>query len=416
MIIRQRVVGAIGLLTLLLAGADWPRFRGPQGAGISADTGLPTTWSATENVVWKTAMPGFGSSTPITLDEKIFLTCYSGYGLDGRKPGNQKNLKLHLLCVDRNSGRILWDSPMLARIPEQEFSGFIARHGYASSTPVTDGRDVYVHWGRSGAAAYDLQGTQLWVKDLGSNTHHYGSAASPILAGNLLIVNASIESGTLFGLDKRTGEVVWKVDGIAESRSTPAVIKLQDGREELILSAKDKTRAINPLTGRLLWTCDSARTHVVPMTVVDGDVVFITGGRTPITMAVRAGGRGDVTQTHCLWKIRKSSTISSPVVSDGLLYWFNKAGIASCLDAKTGRVIYTERTGLGTVYASVVMAEGRLYCVSRQKGVIVYAAGREFKEIARNELGDESVFDGTPVIHNSQLLLRSNKFLYCIGK
>jgi outer membrane protein assembly factor BamB len=289
-------------------------------------------------------------------------------------------------------------------------------HGYASFTPVTDGKTVYVYWGRSGAAAYDLQGRRLWIKDLGSNAHHYGSAASPILAGNLLIVNASIESGTLFGLDKKTGEVAWKANGIADSRSTPAVIKLANGKEELVLSMKNKTLGVDPLTGKLLWTCDSAPTHVVPMTVVDGDVVFITGGRTPITMAIRGGGRGDVTETHRLWKIRESSTISSPLVSDGLLYWVDRAGIAGCFDAKTGKEIYMARTGLGRVYASLVMAEGRLYCVSRTKGAIVYTAGREFKELARNELGDESVFDGTPVIHNSQLLLRSKKFLYCIGK
>jgi outer membrane protein assembly factor BamB len=412
----HRTLTVAALSTLVLAGADWTRFRGPQGAGTSTDTGLPVTWSATENIVWKTAMPGFGSSSPITLGKKIYITCYSGYGLDEDNPGEQKNLKLHLLCVDRESGKILWDSPIPAKLPERDFQGFVALHGYASFTPVTDGENIYVFWGRTGAVAYDLNGKQLWSKDLGTKTHGWGSAASPILAGDILVVNACVESGTLYGLNKKTGEVVWEADGIDDSWSTPALVDLPNGKQEVVLSMKNKVLGFDPASGKQLWSCDSVRDYVCPITVVDKDVVFLTGGRTPLTVAIRCGGKGDVTESHLLWKTRKCSKVPSPLVADGLLYWLDNTGTAGCLDAKTGEVVYRERTKLGVVYASLVMAEGRLYGVSRKKGAIVYAAGKEFKELAQNDLGDESVFDGTPTIHNGQLLLRSNKFLYCIGK
>jgi len=403
---------------VLFSGADWTRLRGPGATGVSDDKGLPIRWSATENVVWKTALPGKGGASPITLDGKIYLTAYSGYGLDRSKPGDQKDLTHHVLCFNRADGKIIWEKTSKALLPEQEYNkGHIDLHGYASATPVTDAESLFVFFGRSGVRALDLNGKLLWHVEVGSNLNSWGSAASPILFGDLVIVNASIESESLLALNKKTGKVVWKATGIQESWSTPLVVDLPDGKRELVLSMHSKVLGFEPATGKKLWACDSMPDYVVPMTVADKGVVYITGGRSSKTLAVRAGGRGDVTDTHRLWMINKGCKVPSPLIHDGLLYWVSNLDTAACIQADTGEVIYHQRLPKrGAFYGSAVMAEGRIYAVSKMRGTVVLAAGKQFKQLARNDPLDESLFNATPVISNGQLLLRSDRFLYCIGK
>jgi len=415
---RAAAVAALSLS--LFAGADWTRFRGPDGSGISEDRNVPAVWSDTQNVVWKTALPGFGASSPITLGQKIFLTCYSGYGLDEDDPGSEEDLLHHVVCVDRSSGKIVWDRRSKARLPEQEYRGFVAMHGYASATPVTDGEAVYAFFGRSGVFAYTVDGELLWKVSVGPGTHGWGSAASPILAGDLLIVNACIENKTLFGLDKKTGKIAWRAGGVVQSWSTPALLDLPDGKQELVLSMENKVLGFDPASGEKLWECDSVPDYVCPAVVTHGDVAYVTGGRKPVTIAVRGGGRGDVTKTHRLWTLKKASKVPSPLCHDGLLYWVSHRGVAYCVGARTGELFYEQRLrisgGGDKVYASMVLADGKLYVVSRQGGTLVLAPGREFKQLATNDLGDSSIFNATPVPANGQLLLRSNRFLYCIGE
>jgi len=406
---------------LLFAGADWTRFRGPDASGISEDTGLPTTWSATENVVWKTPLPGYGASSPITLGEKVFLTCYSGYGFDPDAPGEQRDLKHHVLCLDRRKGEILWDKTSPAVLPDTEYGGFMLRHGYASSTPATDGQGLYAFFGRSGVFAYTLDGELKWKADAGSGTHSWGSATSVVLYDDLVIVNASVESQAVIAFDKATGQEKWRAEEIPMSWSTPLVVTLADGSHELVVNMKDHIRAYDPKTGKLLWHCKGVQDYVVPGPVADRDVVYVTGGRQAARIfAVRCGGRGDVTDSHILWEVRKTPKVAMPVVHDGLLFYVTQRGTASYLDAKTGDVLYEQDLGFSgrgdTVYASPVLADGKLYVVSREDGAAVLAPGREFKELARNHLGDPSIFNGTPVVSDGQLLLRSDKFLYCIDE
>jgi len=405
----------------LFAGADWTRLRGPNGSGVSGEKGLPLSWSSTENVVWKTALPGFGSSSPITLGEKIFLTCYSGYGLDRDEPGDQQDLKLHLVCIDRADGRILWDGTIRPRLPEQDYdAGFVSLHGYASGTPVTDGEAVYAFFGRSGAVAYTPGGRFLWRADCGSGTHRWGSGTSPILAGDLLIINASVESGSIVALDKTDGKEVWRAEGIHESWSTPALVDLPNGKQELAVSMHGKVLGYDPATGRKLWQCDSVQDYVCPLVVARNGIVYVTGGRRPMTVAIRAGGRGDVTGTHLLWKLKECSKVPSPLVHDGLLYWVSNRAVACCIDAATGKVLYEERLNVSgggdKFYASVILADGKLYALSRRGETLVLAAGSQFKQLALNDLGDGSIFNATPVVSNGRLLIRSDRFLYCIGK
>lgn len=405
---------------VVCTGADWTRFRGPDASGISDDTELPTTWSATQNVIWKTALPGRGASSPITLADKIFLTCYSGYGFDKDEPGEQEKLMHHVVCLDRSSGKILWDKRNTARMPEKEYGGFITQHGYASGTPATDGEAVYAFFGLSGVWAYTLDGELLWKADAGSGTHGWGSATSVVLHNNLVIVNASVESNALIALDKKTGKEVWRADDVPMSWSTPLVVELADGSHELVASMKGHIRGYDPNTGEQLWHCRGVQDYVVPGVVAKGDVVYVTGGRAAARIfAVRCGGRGDVSDSHVLWEVRETSKVPMPVVHDGLLYYVDQRGNAACLDAATGEVLYEEGLGFSgggdKVYASPVLADGKLTVLSRQGGAAVLAAGRQFKELARNDLGDPSVFNGTPVVSNNQLLLRSDTFLYCLG-
>ncbi|MBN2474062.1 MAG: PQQ-binding-like beta-propeller repeat protein [Pirellulales bacterium] len=413
---------AVAVVSIVVGvGADWLRFRGPAGNGVADDTGLPVTWSATEHVVWKTAMPGSGASSPITLGDRVFLTCYSGYGLDPDEPGEQENLLHHVTCIDRATGKIVWDKRSKARLPETEYDAerFLQLHGYASSTPATDGQNVYAFFGRSGVWAYSIDGDLLWRVSVGSGTHGWGSANSPVLAGDLVIVNASVESNAVVALEKATGKEVWRAEGVEKSWSTPVLVELPNGSRELVVSMLNYVRGYDPATGEQLWQCAGVRDYVCPMVVAADGIVYVSGGRSVQTVAVRAGGRGDVTETHRLWEVRKGTKVPSPLVHEGLLYWVDNGGVACCFDAASGESIYRERLDLSgggdKVYSSVVLADGKLYAVSRKGEAVVLAAGREFKVLAKNDLGDDSIFNATPVVNNGQLLLRSDRFLYCLG-
>ena len=204
---------ALGVGTAL--GADWRQFRGPNGQGISDEKGLPVEWSASKNVIWKIKLPGAGGSSPVTVGDRIFVTCYSGYAaLDQKNPGNMEDLRRHFLCVDQRTGKILWAKEFIPVLPEHKYAGEGAYHGYSSSTPTTDGERLYVFFGKSGVFCFDLDGKELWHASVGTKIHgSWGSAASPILYKNFLIVNASIESGALVALDKMTGKEEWRAAG-----------------------------------------------------------------------------------------------------------------------------------------------------------------------------------------------------------
>src|SRR5262245_17054074 len=191
---------------------NWPQFRGPGGLGVSESRGLPVRWSATENIAWKTNLPGPGSSSPIVWGDRIFVTCYSGYGLSESDPGNPGTLKRHLICLQRADGKILWDRT-LSGAAEIPFSGFQALHGYASSTPATDGTLVFVFFEKEGVFAFDFNGQEVWRSRVGQQTHSWGSATSPVLYENLVIVNASVEDGSLVALDRKTGKRAWRASG-----------------------------------------------------------------------------------------------------------------------------------------------------------------------------------------------------------
>jgi outer membrane protein assembly factor BamB len=236
----------------------------------------------------------------------------------------------------------------------------------------------------------------------------------------LVFINASVESESLVALDRRTGAEKWRAGGIKEAWNTPLVVKTKSGDDELVVAVPRKVLAFDPATGKQLWSCDTDISwYMVPCAVAADGVVYVLGGRSgTASLAVRAGGRGDVTRTHRLWTSNKGSNVTSPVYRDGHLYWVHeKLGIAYCARADTGELLYERRLNrAGQVYASTLLADGRLYHLSRSGRMFVLAAKPEFELLATNELRDGSLFNASPAVTGNRILLRSDKYLYCVGK
>lgn len=423
---------AVSLLALALAGtslradSNWTRFRGPNGSGLAVSAKPPITWSDSQGVKWKAALPGPGTSSPILVGERIFVTSFSGYGDGGN--GGPADLKRHLVCLDQKTGKILWSRTVATEQSEDRYEGFLAEHGYASHTPASDGNQVYVYFSKSGALAFDLNGKELWRTNLGkgSNFKNWGSASSPVLHKELVIINASEESHAIYGLDRKTGRQVWKAeaDTLENTFGSPALVE-SEGRTDLVFAVPGELWGMNPDTGKLRWYAESGLPqNIAPSVVVGEGVVYAFGGFPQLgAVAVRTGGKGDVTKTHVLWSSRNSSYVPTPVLHEGRLYFASDQGFAMCLDAKTGDLVYKERlpgasaSGRGgkPFYASPVLANGRLYVVSRRNGSFVIEAKPEFKLVAHNLLAaDTSQFNATPAVSGTKLFLRSDRYIYCI--
>ena len=405
-------LGIVIFLAQTVLAENWPQFRGPSGLGISQEPDLPITWSETENVVWKTAMPGYGSSSPIALDGKLYVTCYSGYGM-ASKSGRMEDLTLHLICVDAKTGKMVFDKRIKPTLPE---SKRVRDHGYAAQTPVTDGEHLYIFFGKSGVFKFDLDGNQIWQTNVGTKTHGWGSGTSPVLYENLVIVNASVESNSLVAIDKATGKEVWLAGGMDSSWSTPHLVEAPNGKHELAVTVKGWILGFDPKTGNELWRCEAIPDYICPSIVSHKGVLYAIGGRSSKAIAVRSGGRGDITNTHKLWQADVGANVCSPVVHDGHLYWVSDRNrTAYCLSLADGSVKYSERAG-PQPYASTLLADGRLYIVTRKGGTLVLAAKPQFEQLALNKLEDRSTFDSSAIVCDGTLILRSDKNLYCIKK
>ena len=394
---------------------DWTAFRGPTGMGVSSEKNLPLTWSATENIAWQVKLPGPGSSSPITLGDRLFVTCYSGYGLEPNE-GEQENLRRHVLCFDSKAGKLLWEKVIEPELPEHKYEGEGAYQGYAGSTPTTDGQRLYIFFGKSGVFCFDLDGKELWHTNVGDGINRWGSGCSPILYSELLIVNASVESRSLVALNKLTGEKVWETKGIDAAWNTPLVVPTKE-RKELIVSVKDRILSVSPDTGIEFWHAEGVHRYVCPSVVAQDEVVFaIGGGHT--SLAVRCGGADDVTDSHGLWRLTKGSNVGSPLYHEGHLYWASdNGGIICCQNAATGEVVFQERLdpGPGRIWSSPVLVEGKLYFVSQHKGVFVVAAEPTYKLLAHNVIeGDDSRSNGSLAASNGAFYMRSDRNLYCI--
>ena len=402
----------LGLLAQTSLAEDWPQFRGPGSLGKSQAKNLPVTWSDTENLIWKTAMPGSGSSSPIALDGKLYVTCYSGYGLDQGR-GKMEDLAFHVVCIDGGKGTIIWDKKIEPVLPE---SKEVRDHGYAAQTPATDGKHLYVFFGKSGVFKVDLNGEQIWQTSVGTKVHGWGSGTSPVLYKNLVIVNASVESGSLVAINKESGKEVWRAAGMDSSWNTPHLVDAPGGKQELAVSVKGFVLGFDPGTGEEIWRCEGIPDYICPSIISHEGILYALGGRRSMTIAIRSGGRGDVSKTHKVWQADVGANVSSPVVHDGHLYWVSDRNkTAYCLSLADGSIKYSKSVNVQP-YASTLLADGRLYVVTRFDGTLVLAAGPQFDQMAHNKLADETVFNASPIVFNGNLILRSNKNLYCFGQ
>jgi outer membrane protein assembly factor BamB len=375
----------------------------------SSDDPAPLTLNV-RTLRWKTALPGAGSSSPVVFGDKVFITCFTG--------AEDAAVVRHLLCLDRSTGKVLWKDAVAAG-REDDYRGYLTEHGYASSTPAADADAVYAFFGKSGVHAWGHDGKKLWKADVGSRSDPkgWGSGAAVTLYKDLVIVNASSESRSLRALDRRTGKEVWKAaaSGLALAFGTPVVVE-----DVIVLAVPGELWGLNAATGKLRWYASIAPDgNVAPSVAGGGGLVFAIGGYTGKgTVAVRPGGKGDVTRSHVVWTIRPSSYVPSPVYHDGRLHWIDDEGMAMCVEAATGRTLYRERLpirgGSGKpVYASLVRAGGHFYAVTRRGGVFVFPVGPKFELTERNAALDDSAFNATSAVADGQLFVRSEKFLYC---
>ncbi len=415
---RARTAGLAVLLALpVLAlspgrAEDWPAWRGPTGQGHSAATGLPVRWSATENVRWKIPLPGPGNSTPIVWGDRVFLT-----------QATESGRKRSLWCLSRRDGAKLWEATV-------EFRGDEPKHEtntYCAASPATDGERVVVSHGSAGVYCYDFNGKELWHRDLGPCRHIWGSAASPVLYKDLVILNFGPgERSFLIALDKNDGKDVWKVGERAGTKeeyfgswSTPVVAEIK-GRTELVMSWPGEVKGHKPETGEVLWSCrglekdDAADRLTYTSPLVSPEVVVAMAGFGGAAIGVRTGGSGDVTDTHRLWRVaRNPQRIGSGVIVGGHVYAVNEPGLV-CLELKTGKRLWDERVR-GGAWGSIVHAEGRLYLTGQTGETAVFAANPERLEtIAVNRL-DGATTRASIVPADGAFLIRTYAHLWCVG-
>ncbi len=422
-------VALIAVSSLIGQAEDWPRFRGPAGNGVSESDGVPSSWSPSANLAWKTELPGPGASSPIIVGGKAFVTCYSGYGLSQESPGEIENLVRHLVCIDMATGKKLWQQDVKVMLPEDPYSGIgVTAHGYASHTPVSDGTNVYAFFGKSGVHAFDLEGNKLWEAQVGkeSDPPKWGSSSSPIVYNDTVIVTASAESQAIVGLDKKTGKELWRqeAEGLDNMWGTPTLVKIDDDRTDLVMCVAKEMWGLDPNSGKMRWYADAPSEQAYASVVQDGKRVFAVNGRGGGSIALDAGGSGDISKTNTVWTGRDTGSFASPVRYKNKLYSATR-GIVSVIDAETGerveqvRLKGVQQTGgrFGSLdYPSPIVVGDRLFYLNGSGQMFVFDLSGELKQVALNRVTPEKeVFWGTPAVSDDKLVMRSAKYLYCIA-
>lgn len=410
-----RVFAMVLLLgtSTLAFGDNWPSWRGADGTGV-AQGNPPITWSETENVRWKVALPGHGASTPIIWEDKIFIL--TAVPEDGRR--SQHHFKV--LCLNRANGNVLWEHTAARAVPHE---GHHPTSGFAPFSPVTDGEHLWVSYGSWGLHCYTLDGERVWQAELPKmkTRNGFGEGSSPAIAGDAVIVLADQEGQSeILAFDKRTGKALWRKDRDEPTAwSTPAVAEV-NGRLEVITNATNQVRSYDAKTGEVIWTATGQTLNVIPTPVVGDGAVYVTSGfRGSALTAIELGHTGDLMGTDAiLWEGERGTPyVPTPLLMNGRLYLLSvNRAVLSCYQVSDGKRIYGAKSmqDVGTIYASPTGAAGKIYLVGRGGGAAVVKAGDEFELLATNQLDD--TFDASPVIVDNELFLRGSNNLYCIAE
>ncbi|HSD46013.1 MAG TPA: PQQ-binding-like beta-propeller repeat protein [Pyrinomonadaceae bacterium] len=416
---RKRILGIVAVLMLSLSVAraeNWPQWRGPNLNGLSNEKNLPVKWTTEENVVWKIQMPGFSGSTPIIWRDRIFLNVADGDNL-------------FLWCVDKAKGTVLWKQPLGGGNVKMR------KQNMSSPSPVTDGRAVYVMTGTGILKAFDFAGKELWGRDIqkeyGEFGLNWGYASSPLLYEDSLFVQVlhgmkTDDPSYVMRIDKKNGKTLWKVDrptnAIRESPdsyTTPALLRYGK-TTEIVITGGDCVTGHDPANGKELWRANGLNPDNNPSyRIVASPIVFNDGIYAPTRikplLALRAGGRGDITSSHVLWSTANGPDVPTPVTDGKYFYIINDRGIVWCLDAKTGAEVYgQQRIKPGTYSGSPVLADGKIYITNEDGLTTVLAAGPKFEVLAENPLNDYCL--SSPAISDGKIFIRTGNFLYSIGK
>lgn len=397
--------------------AHWPQWRGADGRGVSAATGLPIEFSPQKNLVWKVELPGRSSATPALWGDRLFLSSPDGGDL-------------YLYCVS-TGGEVLWRRKVGAG---DRTLGFNSKNNFATPSLMTDGARVWISVGSGDLACFDFEGNEIWarsiVKDHGPITNDFGLGSTPLLWRDWIFypcIHRRAES-YLLAIDKNTGKDVWKTfrptSAEEESRdgySSPAIIEPEGGRPELILCAADMATAYDPFTGKELWRHGEINLRgdktlrIIVTPVATRELVYVTSAKRGPVHAIRPGGEGDVTKTHRVWtRLEHTPDVATPAVYGDLFFMIQERGVASCLDAKTGKEYWSQRVAAGYFGASPLVAEGRVYLTSEEGKVYVLAAAKEYKLLAKNDLGDAIL--SSPVPAPGRLYFRTEHALMCFGQ
>jgi outer membrane protein assembly factor BamB len=404
-------------LPAIAHGEDFAQWRGPRGDGISTAKGLPTKWGVDLNVAWKTPLPEPGNSTPVVWGDRIFVT----------QPVANENRRT-LLCLDRTDGKTLWQQGT-------DWTGPDPTHGtnpFCSASPVTDGKRVIVWHGSAGLFAYDLDGRELWRRDLGIQKHIWGYGSSPVIHGDLCFLNFGPGPRSfLIAVRCDTGETVWQHDepintqGTAEAKfasadfygswSTPVIRQLA-GQEQLVISFPFRVCGFEPSTGKLLWSHEGINALVYTSPLIEQETIVSMGGYSGMTVALRVGPNNVIER---LWRHPKTKQrIGSGAIHDGHIFIHNDPGIAECFDLKTGESVWEERlVGPGakaTNWSSVMIADGNCYTINQAGDCFVFRASPKFELIATNSLGETS--NASIVTAGNSLLIRTHQHLWSIAE
>ena len=430
----------VSLVTIVTISAeDWPHWRGPAASGVSTETGLPTIWSDTENVAWKTSIRGLGISSPIVARDQVIVTSQHGtgevrpgprlvQGTDAAQAGERAlgagptkgdgKVLLLVSAFDRASGRKRWEYELPA---EGDLPAVHEKHNLASPSPVSDGERIYAWFATGQIVALDLTGKELWKKNLGAEygpfVINWGHGSSPVVhRGQLVLLCYHEKASYLLSLDARTGAVRWKKDAAAGTTSYSTPLVLETGaRTEVIVNSSVGLTGHDFANGEQLWHFSEENRFPIPTPVAQDGVIFASRGyRSSPFMAIKSGGSGNVASTQVVWRVASGAPyISSPVQHDGLVYMTGDVGVLTITDAKTGERVYQERIG-GVYTASPVAGDGKIYLVSEDGETIVLRAGRTPVVLARNRLSARQL--ASPAISGGRLFIRGDDALYAIGK